>query len=84
LLLFTLVLLLLLFAYLDRGAEPAAEAVEDAEAVVQPERLFVFTEEIHQLEAVGLELETVTMETEERCGGGLGRRQRTRSDRKYS
>lgn len=42
--------------YLGGGGEPAAEGVEDAEAVVQSERLSVFTEEVDQLAAFFLQL----------------------------
>lgn len=42
--------------YLDGSSEPAAEGVEDAEAVVQAERLVVFTEEVDQRAALLLQL----------------------------
>ena len=42
--------------YLDSISEPGAEAVEDAEAVVQSESVSVFTEEVDQLAAFLLQL----------------------------
>ncbi len=44
------------FTYPDSTSEPGAEGAEDAEAVIQSERVSVLTEEVDQLAAFLLQL----------------------------
>lgn len=57
--------------YLDGGAEAAAEAAEDAEAVVQAEELLVLAEEVPQLDALPLQLLPAAREGAHARGGVL-------------
>lgn len=67
-----------MFVYLDGVGEPGAEGVKDAEAVVQPERLSVLTEEVDQFAAFLLQLLPTPTQRAQRRGRRLRERNKRR------